>query len=168
MAGSVNKTILVGNLGRDPEVRTANSGAKIVNLSIATSELARPERERQGVPNGTALSTASQKSPSATYAKAARSISKASYRPASGKTRMGKTATQPKWCWVAIAASSPCWADALRAGRAMMLAAGAVKIPLPVIAAALALRPRPRRALAAPVPQTSTIFPRRSLRLSQP
>ena len=38
MAGSVNKTILVGNLGRDPEVRTANSGAKIVNLSIATSE----------------------------------------------------------------------------------------------------------------------------------
>ena len=38
MAGSVNKVILVGNLGRDPEVRTTQDGAKIVNLSIATSE----------------------------------------------------------------------------------------------------------------------------------
>ena len=38
MAGSVNKVILVGNLGRDPEVRYAQSGSKIVNLSVATSE----------------------------------------------------------------------------------------------------------------------------------
>lgn len=38
MAGSVNKVILVGNLGRDPEVRMMQSGGKIVNLSIATSE----------------------------------------------------------------------------------------------------------------------------------
>lgn len=38
MAGSVNKVILVGNLGKDPEVRTAQSGSKIVNLAIATSE----------------------------------------------------------------------------------------------------------------------------------
>lgn len=38
MAGSVNKVILVGNLGRDPEVRTAQDGSKIVNLNIATSE----------------------------------------------------------------------------------------------------------------------------------
>ncbi len=38
MAGSVNKVILVGNLGRDPEVRYAQSGAKIVNMSVATSE----------------------------------------------------------------------------------------------------------------------------------
>ncbi len=38
MAGSVNKVILIGNLGRDPEVRFAQSGAKIVNFSIATSE----------------------------------------------------------------------------------------------------------------------------------
>lgn len=35
---SVNKVILVGNLGRDPEVRTVNSGQKVVNLSIAVSE----------------------------------------------------------------------------------------------------------------------------------
>lgn len=38
MAGSVNKVIVVGNLGRDPEVRTFPSGGKVVNLRIATSE----------------------------------------------------------------------------------------------------------------------------------
>ncbi|MDD2878582.1 MAG: single-stranded DNA-binding protein [Acidiphilium sp.] len=38
MANSVNKVILVGNLGKDPEVRTTQSGLKIVNLAVATSE----------------------------------------------------------------------------------------------------------------------------------
>jgi single-strand DNA-binding protein len=38
MAGSVNKVILVDNLGRDPEVRSFNNGGKVCNLSIATSE----------------------------------------------------------------------------------------------------------------------------------
>ncbi len=38
MAGSVNKVILVGNLGRDPEVKMTQEGVKIVNLSVATSE----------------------------------------------------------------------------------------------------------------------------------
>lgn len=38
MAGSVNKVILIGNLGRDPEVRSTQDGAKIVQLSVATSE----------------------------------------------------------------------------------------------------------------------------------
>jgi single-strand DNA-binding protein len=38
MAGSVNKVILVGNLGRDPEVRSFPSGGKVCNLRIATSE----------------------------------------------------------------------------------------------------------------------------------
>lgn len=38
MAGSVNKVIIVGNLGRDPEVRTFGNGGKVVNLNIATSE----------------------------------------------------------------------------------------------------------------------------------
>jgi single-strand DNA-binding protein len=38
MAGSVNKVILIGNLGRDPEVRSFPSGGKVVNLRIATSE----------------------------------------------------------------------------------------------------------------------------------
>ena len=38
MAGSVNKVILVGNLGKDPEVRHTQDGKAIVNLSLATSE----------------------------------------------------------------------------------------------------------------------------------
>jgi single-strand DNA-binding protein len=38
MAGSVNKVILIGNLGQDPEIRTTQQGSKIANLSVATSE----------------------------------------------------------------------------------------------------------------------------------
>ncbi len=38
MAGSVNKVILVGNMGKDPEIRTTQDGTKIVNLTQATSE----------------------------------------------------------------------------------------------------------------------------------
>ena len=38
MSGSVNKVILVGNLGRDPEVRNLQDGSKVVHLSVATSE----------------------------------------------------------------------------------------------------------------------------------
>ena len=38
MAGSVNKVILVGNLGRDPEIRSTQDGREIANLTIATSE----------------------------------------------------------------------------------------------------------------------------------
>ena len=38
MAGSVNKVIIVGNLGRDPEVRTFQNGGKVCNLRVATSE----------------------------------------------------------------------------------------------------------------------------------
>ena len=38
MAGSVNKVILIGNLGKDPEVRSMQNGGKVCNLSVATSE----------------------------------------------------------------------------------------------------------------------------------
>src|SRR6478736_3300872 len=50
MAGSVNKVILVGNLGRDPEVRRLGSGEPVVNLRIATSETWRDKQsgERKG------------------------------------------------------------------------------------------------------------------------
>ncbi len=38
MAGSINKVILVGNIGQEPQVRTMNSGQKVVSFSLATSE----------------------------------------------------------------------------------------------------------------------------------
>ena len=38
MAGSVNKVILIGNLGADPEIRSLNSGDRVANLRVATSE----------------------------------------------------------------------------------------------------------------------------------
>jgi single-strand DNA-binding protein len=38
MAGSVNKVILVGNLGKDPEVHSTQAGSKIVSFTLATSE----------------------------------------------------------------------------------------------------------------------------------
>jgi single-strand DNA-binding protein len=38
MAGSINKAIIIGNLGRDPEVRHTQDGSKVVNFSVATSE----------------------------------------------------------------------------------------------------------------------------------
>ena len=46
MAGSVNKVTLVGNLGKDPEIRRLNNGDPVVNLSIATSETWRDMAER--------------------------------------------------------------------------------------------------------------------------
>ena len=48
MAGSINKVVLVGNLGRDPEIRHTASGAKIAHLSVATSDTWRDKSgERQ-------------------------------------------------------------------------------------------------------------------------
>lgn len=38
MAGSINKVIIVGNVGKDPEIRTLNNGDRVANLSLATSE----------------------------------------------------------------------------------------------------------------------------------
>jgi len=47
MAGSVNKVILIGNLGADPEIRTLNSGDRVANLRLATSETWRDRQSGQ-------------------------------------------------------------------------------------------------------------------------
>lgn len=51
MAGSVNKVILIGNLGKDPEVRHLESGASVANFSIATSESYTDKNSGQKVEN---------------------------------------------------------------------------------------------------------------------
>ena len=38
MAGSVNKVIIIGNLGKDPEIRSFQTGDRVANFSVATSE----------------------------------------------------------------------------------------------------------------------------------
>jgi len=51
MAGSVNKVILIGNLGKDPEVRHLENGASVANFSIATSEVYTDKNTGQKVEN---------------------------------------------------------------------------------------------------------------------
>lgn len=55
MAGSVNKVMLIGHLGRDPEIRRTGAGDPIANLRLATSETWRDKDsgERKGEPSGT-------------------------------------------------------------------------------------------------------------------
>ena len=57
MAGSVNKVILVGNLGADPDIRSTKDGRPVVNLSVATSESWRTKTPANAAkkPNGIAL-----------------------------------------------------------------------------------------------------------------
>ena len=59
MAGSVNKVILIGNLGRDPEIRTTQSGTKVANISLATSDSWKDRILENGArrPNGTGWSS---------------------------------------------------------------------------------------------------------------
>ena len=49
MAGSVNKVILIGNLGKDPEVRYLENGSRVANFSIATSEVYTDKNTQQKV-----------------------------------------------------------------------------------------------------------------------
>ena len=49
MAGSVNKVILVGNVGSDPEIKTFNNGGKVANFSLATTEKWRDKKTQEYV-----------------------------------------------------------------------------------------------------------------------
>ena len=110
MAGSVNKVTLLGNLGRDPEVRSTQDGMKIVNLSIATSERWKDrnsgeQRERTEWHRVVIFNEALAKSQNNICARAARSILKASCKPANGLTSKGWKNTPQRWYCSAIAAN---------------------------------------------------------------
>ena len=107
MAGSVNKVILVGNLGRDPEVRSTQDGAKIVNLSIATSERwkdrntgeprEKTEWHRVVIFNENLGRVAEQY-----LRKGSMSMLRASCKPANGPTSRALRNTPPRSCCNAI------------------------------------------------------------------
>ena len=101
MAGSINKVILIGNLGADPEVRHTQDGAAIVHLRLATNESWRDKntgekREKVEWHRVVIFNENLGKSPSNTSAKAPRSISRGRFRPANGKTSRAPTNTPPK------------------------------------------------------------------------
>jgi single-strand DNA-binding protein len=100
MAGSVNKVILVGNLGKDPEIRSLNSGDKVANLSVATSETwrdrssgerkERTEWHRVSIFNDNLVKIAES------YLKKGSKVSKAPCRPANTTTPPARNATPPR------------------------------------------------------------------------
>ena len=120
MAGSVNKVILVGNLGRDPEVRSTQDGTKIVHLAVATSERWRDRnsgenRERtewhRVVIFNERLGEVAEK-----YLSKGRSVYlEGACRPANGRTSRARSATRPRSCCNASGASWSCSAAATRA-----------------------------------------------------
>jgi len=103
MAGSVNKVILVGNLGADPEVRRTQDGRPIVNLRVATSETWRDKasgerKEKTEWHRVVIFSEGLAKVAEQYLKKGAKVTSKARCRRASGRTRTARIATRPRSC----------------------------------------------------------------------
>jgi single-strand DNA-binding protein len=104
MAGSVNKVILIGNLGKDPEVRTTQAGSKIVSFTLATSETwndrtSGERKERTEWHRVVVFNEAIADITERFLTKGGRSMSKANCRPASGQTRAGKSTTRRRSCF---------------------------------------------------------------------
>ena len=94
--GSVNKVVLVGNLGADPELRFTQGGIQVANVSLATSESWTDKTANpKSAPNGTAWSCggAWPKSPINTSKRAAQFTWRANCKPVPGKTRRGRATT---------------------------------------------------------------------------
>jgi hypothetical protein len=89
MSGSVNKVILVGNLGRDPEVRAMQNGGKVCNLSVATSE--RWKDRNTGEPQ-----------------ERTEFISRANFRHGNGRTKAVRTGIRRKSFYGGSGACLPC------------------------------------------------------------
>jgi hypothetical protein len=101
MAGSVNKVILIGNLGQDPEVKSFQNGGRIANLRIATSENWKDKntgerKERTEWHTVVLQSDGLVGVAERICARAARSTSKARCARASGRTSRATTATRPR------------------------------------------------------------------------
>ena len=116
MSGYLNRVTLIGNLGRDPEIRTTQAGNKIAGLSLATRETWTDKRSGERVERTewhriVIFNEGSRTSPSAICARAARSWSKASYRPATGPITRALSGTPPKSCCRASAGCSRCSAS---------------------------------------------------------
>ena len=131
MSGSVNKVILVGNLGRDPEIRSLNSGDRVANLSIATSETwrdrtsgerkERTEWHRVVIFNDNLVKVAENylRKGSKVYIEGALSTRK--FTGPVGRREVHA----PRWCCRSSAASSPCSTARARAAAAAMKATSA-------------------------------------------
>ena len=103
MAGSVNKVILVGNLGKDPEIRRTQDGRPIANLSIATSETWRDKgtgerKEKTEWHRVVIFSEPLCKIVEQYLKKGAKVYIEGALRPANGPTRAASRNTRPKWC----------------------------------------------------------------------
>ncbi len=110
----VNKVILVGNLGQDPEVRYMPNGGAVVNLSLATSDTWTDKQtgDKKSALNGTGwFFTASwPKLPVSICVRAPRYTSKVHYAPANGRISLALKSTLQKWS-SASQVRCRCWAD---------------------------------------------------------
>ena len=123
MAGSVNKVILVGNLGADPEIRRTQDGRPIVNLRVATTDTWRDkgsgERKERTEWHRVVIFSEGLAKVAEQYLRRGRGfISKGSSRPANGRTRAARIAipprsscrtSVPRWCCstAPVAAAAP-------------------------------------------------------------
>ena len=144
MAGSVNKVILMGNLGKDPEVRHTQDGRPIANLRVATTDNWRDkttgERREKTEWHPVVILDRTRGCaawPSNISRRAPRFMSRVSCRPASGRASMGRTAIRPRWCCKASTrAHHARWAARAEAGRSGRVAAAISAAPGPSAAAA--------------------------------
>lgn len=114
----VNKVILVGNLGQDPEVRYMPNGGAVANITLATSESWRDKQTGENkeitewhrvVLFGKLAEVAGEY-----LKKGRRSISKASCAPVNGRIRVARSVIPPK-SWLTLAVPCRCWAAVSRA-----------------------------------------------------
>ena len=160
MAG-VNKVILVGNLGDDPEARSLNNGGEVVNLRVATSETWKDRdgnrQERTEWHRVVIFNENLGKVAKSYLRRAPRCISRARSRPGNGPTSPAPTATRPKSCCSASAASWSCSTAAKAAGGGRGSAAARISDDFGGgDGAATRTQARPRRRRSTPTSTTTS------------